>query len=150
MAHIRGERVDLFLVSVQGEREKLSLFDPEIPVEPLLQISSLALEPFFEGRVAPYSPCEPGATHFGVIDVALDFARRPRKFRQTPVRMAYGVPRIFPTLVLKAAILVVSFILHIAVAIAIAVSVDPIQGHPRGELQFPDELCVSRPLLVLG
>ena len=63
---------------------------------------------------------------FGSVDVALDLAERDRPLSQRTVSMEDRVKRVFPSLIGKAAVRF-AVILDKAVAIAVAVLVDPEQ-----------------------
>src|SRR5207237_7518137 len=72
VAVVRAERVDLLLVAVERERVIAAPpVDPVGPVEALLKLARLALEPIRELAVAPDLAGELGGPKLRVVDVAL-------------------------------------------------------------------------------
>ena len=102
VADVRGERVDLGAVRVEGEREVLPLGDPEVAVEAALEVGRLGLELVGVGRVLPDEPGEARAAHLRVVRVALELAGRPREVGQPAVAVRDRVPGVLPGLVLEA------------------------------------------------
>src|SRR5215831_982851 len=125
MADVRRQRVDLALLPVQPEGEEPALPDPEIPVEAALQISGLGFQLLGPGGGAPHLAGETGGSHLGVVDIPLQLAGRARRRRQRSVGERDRIPGILPALILEAGLLVAAFVLDVAVAVAVAVLVDP-------------------------
>ncbi len=92
MAVIGREGVDPAAVGVDRDSEVLTVLDPEITVEPAFQVGGFLLEPVRKGRILPDQPCQPGASHLGVIRVALELASRTREARQVAVPVRNRIP----------------------------------------------------------
>ena len=146
---VRRERPHLPLLSVQGEREELPVVHPEILVEPLPEIVGLPLEPVREPVVAPDLAGEPRAADLRVVDVSLELARRSRKRGERAVREEDRVPGVLPALVLEAGLRVAALVLDVAVAVPVAVLVDPFERSPGVLLELSHESTALRPALVL-
>ena len=149
VADVRSERVDLGAVGVEGEREVLAVFDPEVAVEAALQVGGLLFEPLGVGRVLPDLARQAGAAHLGVVGVALQLAGRPREPRQAAVAVGDRIPGVLPALVLEAGLLVAPLVGDVAVALQVGVVVDPGQGGPGRRLEGAHQPGVAGPALVL-
>src|SRR5262249_32299774 len=86
--------------------------------------------------------------NLGVVDVPLDLAGRPRRRRQSAIGVDDRVPRVLPALVVQAR-LGLPLVLDVAVAVAVAEAVDPVQRRPSRALQLAGQGGVARPALVL-
>ena len=126
-----------------------AVLDPEVAVEPPLEVGRLPLELVGEGRVLPDAPGQASAAHLRVVGVALDLAGRAREAGQPPVPVGDGVPGVLPALVLEAGLLVPALIPDVPVAHQVGVLVDPVQRRPRLAFELVNEACVTRPALVL-
>src|SRR4029079_5770685 len=133
---------------IQGQGEVPPVLDPEVAVEPALEIRRLLLEPLGEHSVLPHQPGEPGAADLGVIGVPLELAGRPRKAGQRPVPERDRVPRVLPALVLEPALLVAALVRDVAVALEVGVVVDPRERGSSLVLELAHELPVAGPALV--
>ena len=78
---------------VQREREVLAVRDPEVAVEPPLEVGRLLLQPVGERRVVPDLARQPGAAHLGVVGVALQLAGGAREAGQPCRRDRRSSPR---------------------------------------------------------
>ena len=137
VADVRGERVDRLLVPVERERVGAALLDPERLVEAALQLGRLALEPRRQRRVVPDLPRQLRQTHLRVVDVPLHLDRRDRRPGEGAVVEALRVAGVLPRLVLEPA-LGAALVLDEAVAVAVAVLVDPLERGERRRLQALD------------
>src|SRR5262249_30351981 len=145
MADVRAHRVDLALLGVQGERVVASaLLAPEGLVELPLQLASFRVEPRREVAVAPDVAGELGDPPLRVIDVSLHLARGDGRLRDGAVVEALRVVRVLPRLDLEP-VLRSSVELDEAVAVEVAVLVDPTQRGQRGLLEVPCERDVVGP-----
>ena len=79
------ERVDLFAVLVEREREVFLVGDPEVAVEAPLQVGRLLLEGIGERGVLPDRAGEAGGAHLGVVGVTLELACRAGEARNPTV-----------------------------------------------------------------
>ena len=149
VAVVRRQRVDLVALGVEREREVLAVLDPEVAVEPPLEVGRLLLELVGERRVLPDGPGQASAAHLRVVGVALELAGRAREAGQPPVAVGDGVPGVLPALVLEAGLLVPALVPDVAVAHQVGVLVDPVQRRPRLAFELVDEACVAGPALVL-
>src|SRR5205085_9939042 len=132
-------RVALPLVAVERERVvAAALLDPERLVEAAAELVRLALEPLSELRLAPRVARELADAALRVVDVALYLARRDRAACGAPVAEALRVAGVLPGLVRQAA-RGAAFVLHEAVAVPVAVLVDPAQRRERRLLELPGE-----------
>ena len=131
MAVVRGERVDLVAVGVEGEREVALVLDPEVAVEPAFEIGRLLLEPIRERRVVPDRARQASAADLRVVGVALQLACGPREAGQAPVAVGDRVPRVLPALVLEPRLLVPALVPDVAVAHEVRVLVDPVERGAR-------------------
>ena len=96
-----------------------------------VQLFGLALEPLGEADVGAEPPRKLGDAQFRVVDVALDLGGRDRQVRDRPVGELDAVPRVLPALVAEA-LPRPRLVLDVAVAVTIAVPVDP--GERGGDL----------------
>ena len=144
---VRAQAVDLSLVTVEGQREELAIGDPEILVEPAFQVSRLRFQFDRERVVLPDFTSQTRATQPRVVGVALELARRARCGRKRAVVEQNGIPGVLPTLVLEAEF-GLALVLDVAVAISIAVLIDPLDGVPGGLLILPDEVLTTGPALI--
>jgi hypothetical protein len=65
------ERVDGLAVSIESEREVLTVLHPEVSVEPPFQRGGLLLEPARVFGIFPDQASEPGTAELGVVGVSL-------------------------------------------------------------------------------
>ncbi len=86
MSDVRGQRVDLPAVGVERDREVLAVLDPEIPVEPTLEIGRFLLKPLGECQVVPDGAGQAGSAHLGVVGIPLQLAGRSGKPGSVPSR----------------------------------------------------------------
>src|SRR5581483_12280245 len=100
-------------------------------VEPLLQRLRLLFEAIGPGGVPPGRPGQTGGSHFGVIDIPLDLAGGAGEGGQGPVGERDRIPGVFPALVFQTGLPVAPFIFYIAVAVAIAEAIDPVDRPAR-------------------
>jgi hypothetical protein len=82
---VRGERVNLATVGLEGDRVVLPVFHPVITVEAPLQVGRLLLEQVGQVRIAPHRAGQTRAPTLRVVRVPLEFAGRARKAGQVPV-----------------------------------------------------------------
>ena len=145
MTHVRAEAVDGTLVAVQAEREvpAIEVLDPEVLVEPTLQVVRTRLERRRQLSVARFRRAVPSSDERGV-DVPLDLAQRNRRGRERPVAEPHRIPRILPTLVLQPTV-GRSLIFDVAVAVLVAIVVDPLQGRIGGRQQRVDLVAPIAP-----
>jgi hypothetical protein len=146
--HVRAQAVHPLLLAVEGQREAPALRDPEVLQEPAAQRVGIRVEAVGERRVLPHLAREPGGPPFGVVDVALDLAGRDRARGDPAVPEQDRVPRVLPALVHQAGLRVARLVLDVAVAVAVAPDVDPLQRGPRVRLELADEIGVAGPALV--
>ncbi len=133
------------LLPVERERvEPAALLAPERLVEAVAQHGRLALEPVGELAVAPDLPRQLGHAELRVVDVALHLAGRDRPDRLASVVEELRVVRVLPRLVLEPA-LRPAVVLDEAVAVEIAVLVDPAERAHRRLAQGADERGVVGP-----
>ena len=150
VADVRGERVDLAAVGVEGEREVARRSaSQKSRLKRRLRSAACGFEPLGVRRVLPDEAGEPGAAHLGVVGVALELAGRPREVRQPAVAVGDRVPRVLPALVLEAGLLVAALVRDVAVAHEVGVLVDPVERGACLVLELADELPVAGPALVL-
>src|SRR5438132_13950411 len=149
VADVRRQRIDLPLVAVERQREELTLRQPEVGVEPLLQHCRFVPEARRELGIVPNVAREARTAALRVVDVALDLARRNRAGRERPVGEQDRVPRVLPALVLEARLGVPPLVLDVAVSVAVAVAVDPRQSSTRLSFERAHEVDVPRPALDL-
>ena len=125
VADVRAERVDLLLVAVEREDvEAAALSFQNASSKRVAQLVGLSVEPLGELSVAPDLPGELRQPPLRVVDVALGLDRRDRRVRERPVGVALRVPGVLPGLVGEAG-LAAPLVLDEAVAVAVAVLVDP-------------------------
>jgi hypothetical protein len=149
MAVVRRERVDLVPLGVEREREVPFVRDPEVTVEPPLEVRRLFLEAIGVRRVVPDEPREAGTSYLRVVGVALQFAGGPGEAGQSPIPVGDRIPRVLPTLVLEPRLLVAAPIPDVAIAEEVGVVVDPGQGRSRLVLALSDQRAVAGPAFVL-
>ena len=141
--------VDLVFVAVETHGVVAAPFvDPEVPVERLAQPIRVGAQPVGEGRVGQRPVGEFGQAQLRVVRVALDLAGGDRQHRQPAVSKPHPVPGVPPTLVTQ------PFgraggVLHVAVAVPVAVVVDPAQRGERVVAQLADQVVVPGPAPVL-
>ena len=85
VSDVRAKGVDLLPIGVQGEGVVLSVGDPEITVEPSLELGGLLFQALGEFVVFPDLAREPRGADLGVVGVALELAGCPRETREPPV-----------------------------------------------------------------
>src|SRR5215470_17736547 len=85
MSNIGGERIHLASISIESQREKLPLIDPEILVKAPLEFCCFVLQPLRQFRVAPERSCEASAAHLRIVDISLDLTDRKRATSKTPI-----------------------------------------------------------------
>src|SRR5947209_10779818 len=148
MPNVRRDGVDFAAVTVDRERERLAILEPEVAIEARFQLRRLPLEALRERRVVPEGSSQAGGTDLGIVDVALDLARRPRQLRHRAVGEEDRVPGVFPALVLEPG-LHVALVLDVAVAIAVAVGIDPVEGRARLAFEVLNECAIAGPAFGL-
>src|SRR5437899_11266336 len=99
MPDVRRDSVDLASLTVDGERERLAIWKPEVAIEAHLQFCRIALEALGQSRVVPEIARQTRGTELGIVDVTLDLAGRSRQFRQRAIGEEDRVPGILPALV---------------------------------------------------
>ena len=130
--HVRGHGVDPALVGVEADDVvAAAVLGPEVVVEARVQLLGLALEPLGERDVGAEAPGELGDAQLRVVDVRLDLGGRDRQVRDRSVGELDAVPRVLPALVAEA-LARPRLVLDVAVAVTIAVLVDP--GERSGDL----------------
>src|SRR5438093_2023023 len=110
MADVGGKRVYLPAIFVKSQCEVLTVLDPEISVEPALQIGCFSFKSIPEIVVFPNFARQPGAAHFGVVGVSLQLACRARETGDSSVPVGDGVPGVLPALVLEPGLLVAALV----------------------------------------
>src|SRR5258706_13431384 len=90
-----------------------------------------------------------GAAQFRIIDIALDFAGCSRQARKRTIGEENGVPGVLPAMVFQAGLLVAPVILDVAVAIRVAIGINPGKSVPGLPFERTDQLAVARPALAL-
>lgn len=143
VANVRGQGVDLAAVSVERQRVVLSALDPRVATEVMLEFVRFALELVGVLRVVPYSTCQPGAAHLGVVGVTLELAGRAREAGQLPVATRDRVPGVLPALVLEAGLLVAALVGDVADSQRISLCVDPVHCGACLGLKGADEVGVA-------
>ena len=149
VADVGRERVDLPLLAVQREREAAALREPEVAVE-------ARLAPPLPVRAARPAPRRPRSRARAARSAAWRRTRSPgsRRRRAAAARACRRanddrVPRVLPALVLEAGLGVAPLVLDVAVAVAVAVLVDPLERRARRGLELAHQVGVARPALVL-
>src|SRR5215510_9067779 len=130
MPDIRGQRIDLTLLSIERQGKELLLRNPKILVEFLFELSGLPLQPISSLSISPEFPGESRTTTLRVIHISLDLAGGDWLGCQGSIGKDDRVPRVFPTLILDSVLSVPALVLNVAVTVAIAESIDPAQGCP--------------------
>src|SRR5207253_5818888 len=101
VADVRGDGVDLAAVAIDGERERLAIWEPEVAIEANLQVRRLALQALGKSRVIPEGARQAGDADLGIVDVALDLAGRTRQLPHRAIGEQNAVPVFFPGLLLE-------------------------------------------------
>ena len=136
-------------VPVECDCEELAVLDPEVAVEPCLEVSRLALQLIGEFRVIPDQTRQSGTTHLRVVRISLQLAGRARESGQSAVVIRDGIPRVLPALVLQPRRFVATLVRHVAITLQVGVGVDPVQRGSGLIFQVAHKLNVARPALVL-
>ena len=145
MTHVRAARVDLALLPVERECvEASALVDPERLVEARSELVGLTLEPLGQRLVAPDLARELGEAALRVVDVALHLDRGDRCLGEPAVLEALRVAGVLPRLVREPGVDHAA-VLDEAVAVAVAVAVDPFEREERGLAQPARERGIVRP-----
>src|SRR4029453_6529103 len=100
VAVVRGERIHLLALGVEGEGEVLAVLDPVVAVEPSLEICCLTFQLFRELDVLPDETRKASTAHLRVVRVSLQLAGRPREAGEPSVAVRDRVPGVLPALVL--------------------------------------------------
>src|SRR5690606_9714515 len=145
---IAGQRVDVGLVPVQAERVVAAIGDPEGGVEAGLAFGGAAAQPLGVVVVAE-GVGQVGARQLGGVGVTLDLGQRDRRVGAMAVRVVDAVAAVLPALVEPAAIGVPA-VFDEAVAVEIAVPVDPGQRRVGGGKQGADDIGVGAPAQCLA
>ncbi len=119
---VRAQAVDFSLVAVEGQSEEPAIGDPEILVEPALQLGRLRFQFDRERFVLPDFTSQTRATEPGIVGIALELAGRAWRGRQRAVVEQNGIPGVLPALVLEAEF-GLALVLDVAIAVAVPVSV---------------------------
>src|SRR5712691_7560253 len=145
MPDVRAACVDAPLLGVERKRvEAPAVLDPERLVEAGTKLCRLLLEPFRERAVAPDLARELGEPELRRVHVALHLDGRDRRLGRAPVVEALRVARVLPRLVHEA-VPGAPEVLDEAVAVPVAVLVDPGEPPQRGLVQPGRERRVVRP-----
>jgi hypothetical protein len=146
VTYVRAERVHRPFVAVEGERVGPAArpLAPEGLVEAAGELGRLLLEPGRERFVRPYGPRQLRRPPFGVIDVALGLADGDRTAGEGPVVEDHRDGGVLPALILESA-LGSHLVLDEAVAVPVAVAIDPLQRAEGGPSQLRHELRVAGP-----
>ncbi len=137
------------LVAVERERVvAAALGNPERLVESHGERRRLAVEPLREVVLPPRGARQLRETKLCVVNVALDLGRRDRRRGKAAVAEPLRVAGILPRVVLEP--LRAPLVLHEAVAVAVAVLVDPGERPEGGLAKTSCDLCVTRPAPHLG
>ena len=91
--------------------------------------------------------CHNRDAFFGGVDVRLHLAQRDGPGGQPAVIVENGIVRVFPSL-LHQSVLGAPRVFHEAVAIAVAMLVDPLQGGEDVRPDFAQEIQIRRALVV--
>src|SRR5262249_36545133 len=128
MSDVRAKRVDRPLITVEREcvDEVAVSLAPECSVESVLELCRFALEAIGERTVAPHFTRELGRPDLGVVDVPLHLCRSDRAGCRGAVCERNRFVRVLPALVERPNLRSAA-VLDEAVAVVIAVTVDPLQ-----------------------
>ena len=126
MACIRSPHLALLFAAVQSDGIGANLRTPKLFFEAGAQFLSLRLQPSRYFGLAQQR-CQFRRAIFGGVGVALHLAQRNGRFGEGSIRMKHRIVRIFPAL-LGQAVRRVARIFDKAVAILVAVMVNPVQG----------------------
>ena len=138
------ERIHTLLRAVEGERVRLPLLDPVGLVEPRCEPVGVGVEAGGERLVPPDGARQLGDPSPRVVRVALHLDRGDRRGGRAPVGEPLRVEGVLPGLVLEASA-GAALVLEEAVAVAVAVALDPFQRRQRGALQLLHDGAVPRP-----
>src|SRR4029453_14622327 len=127
---VRCQGIDLGSVPAECGRQELAVRDPEIPVEPRLQVSRLTLQFIGKARIIPDRTRQSGTTHLRVVRISLELAGRTRKSGESPIMKEEEIPRVLPALVLQPRRFVATLVRHVAVTLQVGVGVNPVQRSP--------------------
>src|SRR5256714_10540974 len=134
---VRGQRINLAPITIDGECEEFTIFEPVVLVEASFQFGSFLLQLFCKCRVVPELPGEARTAALRVIDVALDLACCARQARDRAIGELDGVPGVLPALVLQPRLLVAAVGLDLTIAISGSPFVGPPERLPGCPLQLP-------------
>src|SRR5207237_8478405 len=112
---VRGQRINLPPITIDGECEEFTIFEPVVLVEASFQFVSFLLQLFCKCRVVQQLPGEARTAPLRVIDVALDLACCARQARERAIGERDGVPGVLPAMVLQPRLLVAAVVLDIAI-----------------------------------
>ena len=112
-----------------------------------LSVRRLALELGGPRRIVPDLARQAGGAPLGVVGVALQLAGGAGRVGQSSVGEGDRVPGVLPALVFEP-VGIAPLVFDVAVAVAIAVVVDPVHRGARLGLQSAHQLAVARPALV--
>src|SRR5262249_23493018 len=89
-----------------------------------------------------------GATYLRIVGISLDLTGSARRGRQRAVVEQDGIPGILPALVVEAQ-LGLAFVLDVAVAVAVAEFVDPVDRSAGVGLKRAHQVSIASPAFVL-
>src|SRR5262249_2413306 len=146
-ADVGTEAVNLALFAVESESKEFSLGNIEVLIEALFQRLRFAFQTRSELWIIPHVPRQPRSTNLSIIGITLNFAGCTGSRRKGAVSKQDGVPGVFPALIVQADI---GFFLvfNVAVAIGVAVAVNPFEGRAGIGLKRADQLCIAGPALI--
>src|SRR5439155_17082214 len=130
---------DLALLSVERDGVVTSGLDPVVAVKALAQGRRVAFEPAGQLRVVPDITRQARHPDARVVGVSLDLAGRDRSLSHGAITEKDGIPRVFPALV-DETLGRARLIFEVAVAISVAVPLDPFERPHRGRLELSDEV----------
>src|SRR5678815_1461676 len=82
---VRGQRVDLALVSIEAEGKEAAILEPEILVEAPLERGGVGLESCCPFRIVPELARQAGRPQLCIVGITLQLAGRTRRWRRRPV-----------------------------------------------------------------
>ena len=141
MAGVGGGHAAGLLVAIERQRIAADLLAPEGVLEVLLQLVRLLGEAHGQHRVAQRARQQRGRAP-RLVDVALHLAQRDRWLGQAPVGMEHRVLRVFPALLYQAFVAAPA-VFDEAVAVEVAVAVDPLQRQQHLRPDAADEFEVA-------
>src|SRR5579871_1361061 len=143
LSRVGGDRPDRLLARIQSIRIAANIFAPESLLETGLQVGRLAAQICASRRIAERVEYL-GHTHPGVEDVTLELTEGFGLLDLATVWIHYGIPGILPSHVVIAH-RGMSLILLEAIAIQIAILIDPVEAALRNLAVLMQEAHVRRP-----